>query len=146
MPWAASAAGKWAVRRSRRLAGILLPLVACTALVGCAQAQSAANRAEKEAFCLKWRAVKEVTARADSPAALWALDKARSGLRGAVPEQQRAQLDRVLDAARAYAKQAQDSAGTLDDQAIAAARERAGKGYVKAVAGLNSYCSGSLTG
>ena len=100
----------------------------------------------KEAFCLKWRAVKEVTARADSPAALWALDKARSGLRGAVPEQQRAQLDRVLEAARAYARQAQDSAGTLDDQAVAAARDQASKGYAKAVAGLNSYCTGSLTG
>ena len=77
---------------------------------------------------------------------MWALDKARSGLRGAVPEQQRAQLDRVLEAARAYAKQAQDSVGTLDDQAIAAAREQAGKGYAKAIVGLNSYCSGSLTG
>ena len=128
------------------LAGVAAAILATTALSGCAQAQSAANRAEKEAFCLKWRALKVVTARADSPAALWALDKARSGLRGAVPEQQRAQLDRVLEAARAYAKQAQDSAGTLDDQAIAAAREQAGKGYAKAVAGLNSYCENSLTG
>ena len=130
----------------RSLARLAAAILATTALVGCAQAQSAADRAEKEAFCLKWRAVKEVTARADSPAALWALDKARSGLRGAVPEQQRAQLDRVLEAARAYAKQAQESAGTLDDQALAAAREQAGKGYAKAVAGLNSYCKDSLTG
>ena len=102
-------------------ATIVLAAVAIGGLTGCTEAQNVANRAEKEAFCLKWRAVKEVTARADSPAALWALDKARSGLRGAVPEQQRAQLDRVLNAARAYAEQAKDSAGTLDDQAIAAA-------------------------
>ena len=132
--------------RRRPVVGLVTALLATGALAGCAQAQSAANRAEKEAFCLKWRAVKEVTARADSPAALWALDKARSGLRGAVPEQQRAQLDRVLEAARAYARQAQDSAGTLDDQAVAAARDQASKGYAKAVAGLNSYCTGSLTG
>ena len=52
----------------------------------------------------------------------------------------------MLEAARAYARQAQESAGTLDDQAIAAARAQAGKGYEKAVAGLNSYCKNSLTG
>jgi hypothetical protein len=132
-------------RRRPRL-HILIPLAAVMALTGCAQAQSAADRAEKEAFCLKWRAVKEVTSRADSPAALRALDKARSGLRGAVPEQQRTQLDRVLTAARAYAEAVRDGGGTLDDQALTAAREQAGKGYDRAVAGLNSYCAGSLTG
>ena len=133
-------------RRRGPVTGILVVLLAGSGLAGCTQAQNVANRAEKEAFCLKWRAVKEVTARADSPAALWALDKARSGLRGAVPVQERERLDRVLDAARAYARQAQDSAGTLDDQAIAAARAQATQGYGKAIAGLNSYCSGSLTG
>ena len=132
--------------RHRRVVGVLVAVFASSAFAGCTEAQNVANRAEREAFCLKWRAVKEVTARADSPAALWALDKARSGLRGAVPEQQRGQLDRVLDAARAYAEQAQESAGTLDDEAMKAARAQASKGYSKAVDGLNSYCSGSLTG
>ena len=113
---------------------------------GCSQAHEAAFRAEKETFCLKWRAVKEVAKHSDSPAALWALDKARSGLRGAVPEAQRANLDAVLRAARDFADQTDEKVGNLDENAVDLARREGARGLTKAVDNLNGYCKGSLTG
>ena len=113
---------------------------------GCTQAHEVAVRAEKETFCLKWRAVKEVAKHSDSPAALWALDKARSGLRGAVPEAQRANLDAVLRAARDFADQTDEKVGNLDETAVDLARREGAKGLTKAVGSLNGYCAGSLTG
>ncbi len=55
-----------------------------------------ANRALKESYCLRWRALKEGVKLKDNRTVMNAIGDAGGELKGMVPEEQRSQLDTAL--------------------------------------------------
>ena len=133
------------LRRYRRfvtLRRVLLVIFvgAMLVLVSCSKAAEVGVRAEREAFCLKWRAVKEVGKRADDPRVVRSLSDAGKRLISAAPDEQRRQVERAIEAARDLASSADQGAGSSGDAATEAGKVQIEKALNQATAEVDKVC------
>lgn len=136
--------------RWTQVAWVLAGSGVLVAAAGCGAAENAVNqvadRGQREAYCAQWRIAREIADRRDDPRVAQALRAARNQLLGLVPDEQQATLEAALEKAgelgELTAGAADRAAGTIDEAAVNEAQQA----FDDAVANIESYCDGTLTG